>query len=92
MRGYSVISQALDMSHNKLEKSGAVRLQVFLVKATSLTHLNLSNCCLGTDGMIVSSFISNYVSSCFYGTDGTFIHFVPLVLQYIFWSTDIYCN
>ena len=42
------------MSHNNLEKSGAVRLQVFLVKATSLTHLNLSNCCLGTDGMIVS--------------------------------------
>ena len=76
------------MSHNNLEKSGAVRLQVFLVKATSLTHLNLSNCCLGTDGMTVSvSFpIAHFIAVS--STDNTFEHLSPLVLQYRFGSND----
>jgi len=48
-------AQVLNISRNTLGLSGMRRLQRFIVKASFLTHLDMSECALGCGGATVLS-------------------------------------
>ena len=51
----SLFTQVLNISRNSLGREGMVRLQRFIVKATFLTHLDMSECELGCGGVAILS-------------------------------------
>ncbi|KAI0208697.1 hypothetical protein LSAT2_006620 [Lamellibrachia satsuma] len=57
--------QVLNLSHNSLRPEGMKRLQRFIVKASLLTHLDLSSCELGNVGVSVLSEYFMCVPLCY---------------------------